>query len=283
MSKTRKLGKGLEALFGESSRDKEAEMISVSIIVPNEWQPRREFEEKSLQGLADSIKEHGVVQPVIVRPKDGTFELIAGERRLRAAQLAGLSEIPALVRDYTDQETAEIALIENLQREDLNPLEEGLAYKRMIGEYRFTQEKMAELVGKSRSYVTNMIRLLDLCDEVKNMVIERKITAGQARPLLGLHNAAEQIALARRIVEEDLSARRVEEILRTGKERKKPRPANRADAYIHDLEEQLVMAVGAKVRIKVGKGKNSHRGTISIAFKNDGEFERITKLLKQGE
>ena len=205
MSKTRKLGKGLEALFGESSRDKEAEMISVSVIVPNEWQPRREFEEKALQGLADSIKEHGVVQPVIVRPKDGTFELIAGERRLRAAQLAGLSEIPALVRDYTDQETAEIALIENLQREDLNPLEEGLAYKRMIGEYRFTQEKMAELVGKSRSYVTNMIRLLDLCDEVKNMVIERKITAGQARPLLGLSNAAEQIALARRIVEEDLS------------------------------------------------------------------------------
>ena len=283
MSKTRKLGKGLEALFGESSRDKEAEMISVSVIVPNEWQPRREFEEKALQGLADSIKEHGVVQPVIVRPKEGTFELIAGERRLRAAQLAGLSEIPALVRDYTDRETAEIALIENLQREDLNPLEEGLAYKRMIGEYRFTQEKMAELVGKSRSYVTNMIRLLDLCDEVKNMVIERKITAGQARPLLGLSNAAEQIALARRIVEEDLSARRVEEILRTGKERKKPRPANRADAYIRDLEEQLVMAVGARVRIKVGKGKNSHRGTISIAFKNDGEFERITKLLKQGE
>lgn len=283
MSKTRKLGKGLEALFGESSRDKEAEMISVSIIVPNEWQPRREFEEKSLQGLADSIKEHGVVQPVIVRPKEGKFELIAGERRLRAAQLAGLSEIPALVREYTDQETAEIALIENLQREDLNPLEEGLAYKRMIGEYRFTQEKMAELVGKSRSYVTNMIRLLDLCDEVKNMVIERKITAGQARPLLGLSNAAEQIALARRIVEEDLSARRIEEILRTGKERKKTRPVNRADAYIRDLEEQLVMAVGAKVRIKVGKGKNSHRGTISIAFKNDGEFERITKLLKQGE
>ena len=270
MSKTRKLGKGLEALFGESSGDKEAEMISVSVIVPNEWQPRREFEEKALQGLADSIKEHGVVQPVIVRPKDGTFELIAGERRLRAAQLAGLSEIPALVREYTDRETAEIALIENLQREDLNPLEEGLAYKRMIGEYRFTQEKMAELVGKSRSYVTNMIRLLDLCDEVKNMVIERKITAGQ-------------IALARRIVEEDLSARRVEEILRIGKERKKPRPVNRADAYIRDLEEQLVMAVGAKVRIKVGKGKNSHRGTISIAFKNDGEFERITKLLKQGE
>ncbi len=283
MSKTRKLGKGLDALFGESGGDKETEMISLSIIVPNEWQPRREFEKNALQGLADSIREHGVVQPVIVRPKGNTFELIAGERRLRAAQLAGLSEIPALVRDYTDRETAEIALIENLQREDLNPLEEGLAYRRMIGEYRFTQEKMAELVGKSRSYVTNMMRLLDLCEEVKTMVMERKMTAGQARPLLGLDNAAEQIALARRIIKEDLSARRIEEILRAGKEGKRPRPVNKADAYIHELEEQLVMAVGSRVRIKVGKGKNSHRGTISIAFKSDKEFERITRLLKQGE
>lgn len=283
MSKTRKLGKGLDALFGESGGDKETEMISLSIIVPNEWQPRREFEKNALQGLAESIREHGVVQPVIVRPKGNTFELIAGERRLRAAQLAGLSEIPALVRDYTDRETAEIALIENLQREDLNPLEEGLAYRRMIGEYRFTQEKMAELVGKSRSYVTNMMRLLDLCEEVKTMVMERKMTAGQARPLLGLDNAAEQIALARRIIKEDLSARRIEEILRAGKEGKRPRPVNKADAYIHELEEQLVMAVGSRVRIKVGKGKNSHRGTISIAFKSDKEFERITRLLKQGE
>lgn len=283
MSKTRKLGKGLDALFGESGVDKETEMISLSIIVPNEWQPRKEFEKNALQGLADSIREHGVVQPVIVRPKGNTFELIAGERRLRAAQLAGLSEIPALVRNYTDRETAEIALIENLQREDLNPLEEGLAYRRMIGEYRFTQEKMAELVGKSRSYVTNMMRLLDLCEEVKTMVMERKITAGQARPLLGLDHAAEQIALARRIIKEDLSARRIEEILRAGKEGKRPRPVNKADAYIHELEEQLVMAVGSRVRIKVGKGKNSHRGTISIAFKSDKEFERITKLLKQGE
>ena len=283
MSKTRKLGKGLDALFGESGVAKETEMISLSIIVPNEWQPRKEFEKNALQGLADSIREHGVVQPVIVRPKGNTFELIAGERRLRAAQLAGLSEIPALVRDYTDRETAEIALIENLQREDLNPLEEGLAYRRMIGEYQFTQEKMAELVGKSRSYVTNMMRLLDLCEEVKTMVMERKITAGQARPLLGLDHAAEQIALARRIIKEDLSARRIEEILRAGKEGKRPRPVNKADAYIHELEEQLVMAVGSRVRIKVGKGKNSHRGTISIAFKSDKEFERITRLLKQGE
>lgn len=176
-------------------------------------------------------------------------------------------EIPALVRDYSDQETAEIALIENLQREDLNPLEEGLAYQRMINEYHFTQEKMANLIGKSRSYVTNMMRLLDLSEEVKGLLLERKLTAGQARPLLGLETPAEQIALARRIVEEDLSARRIEEILRREKDGQKRKPADKADAYLRALEEDLVNAVGSRVKIKVGKGKNSHRGTIPFLLK----------------
>ena len=276
MSKTKRLGKGLGELLGrEVMEEKNTESISISLVVPNEWQPRREFEPESLNALAESIKEHGVVQPVIVRKKDSGYELIAGERRLRAAQLAGLVEIPALVRDYSDQETAEIALIENLQREDLNPLEEGLAYQRMINEYHFTQEKMANLIGKSRSYVTNMMRLLDLSEEVKSLLLERKLTAGQA--------PAEQIALARRIVEEDLSARRIEEILRREKDGQKQKPADKADAYLRALEEDLVNAVGSRVKIKVGKGKNSHRGTISISFKSDKEFERITKLLKQGE
>ena len=273
MSKTKRLGKGLGELLGrEVMEEKNTESISISLVVPNEWQPRREFEPESLNALAESIKEHGVVQPVIVRKKDSGYELIAGERRLRAAQLAGLVEIPALVRDYSDQETAEIALIENLQREDLNPLEEGLAYQRMISEYHFTQEKMANLIGKSRSYVTNMMRLLELSEEVKSLLLERKLTAGQA-----------QIALARRIVEEDLSARRIEEILRREKDGQKRKPADKADAYLRALEEDLVNAVGSRVKIKVGKGKNSHRGTISISFKSDKEFERITKLLKQGE
>ena len=178
---------------------------------------------------------------------------------------------------------AEVGLIENLQREDLNPLEEGLAYQRMISEYHFTQEKMANLIGKSRSYVTNMMRLLELSEEVKSLLLERKLTAGQARPLLGLETPAEQIALARRIVEEDLSARRIEEILRREKDGQKRKPADKADAYLRALEEDLVNAVGSRVKIKVGKGKNSHRGTISISFKSDKEFERITKLLKQGE
>ena len=279
MSKTKRLGKGLGELLGrEVMEEKNTESISISLVVPNEWQPRREFEPESLNALAESIKEHGVVQPVIVRKKDSGYELIAGERRLRAAQLAGLVEIPALVRDYSDQETAEIALIENL-----NPLEEGLAYQRMINEYHFTQEKMANLIGKSRSYVTNMMRLLDLSEEVKSLLLERKLTAGQARPLLGLETPAEQIALARRIVEEDLSARRIEEILRREKDGQKRKPADKADAYLRALEEDLVNAVGSRVKIKVGKGKNSHRGTIFISFKNDKEFERITKLLKQGE
>lgn len=256
MSKTKRLGKGLGELLGkEVMEEKNTESISISLVVPNEWQPRREFEPESLNALAESIKEHGVVQPVIVRKKDSGYELIAGERRLRAAQLAGLVEIPALVRDYSDQETAEIALIENLQREDLNPLEEGLAYQRMINEYHFTQEKMANLIGKSRSYVTNMMRLLDLSEEVKGLLLERKLTAGQARPLLGLETPAEQIALARRIVEEDLSARRIEEILRREKDGQKRKPADKADAYLRALEEDLVNAVGSRVKIKVGKGK----------------------------
>lgn len=258
MSKTKRLGKGLGELLGkEVMEEKNTESISISLVVPNEWQPRREFEPESLNALAESIKEHGVVQPVIVRKKDSGYELIAGERRLRAAQLAGLVEIPALVRDYSDQETAEIALIENLQREDLNPLEEGLAYQRMINEYHFTQEKMANLIGKSRSYVTNMMRLLDLSEEVKSLLLERKLTAGQARPLLGLETPAEQIALARRIVEEDLSARRIEEILRREKDGQKRKPADKADAYLRALEEDLVNAVGSRVKIKVGKGKQS--------------------------
>ena len=153
----------------------------------------------------------------------------------------------------------------------------------MISEYHFTQEKMANLIGKSRSYVTNMMRLLELSEEVKSLLLERKLTAGQARPLLGLETSAEQIALARRIVEEDLSARRIEEILRREKDGQKRKPADKADAYLRALEEDLVNAVGSRVKIKVGKGKNSHRGTISISFKSDKEFERITKLLKQGE
>ena len=152
---------------------------------------------------------------------DGTYQIVAGERRWRAAKMAGLTEVPVLVKELTDLQAQQIALIENLQREDLNPLEEGLAYQRMISEYHFTQEKMANLIGKSRSYVTNMMRLLELSEEVKSLLLERKLTAGQARPLLGLETPAEQIALARRIVEEDLSARRIEEILRREKDGQK--------------------------------------------------------------
>lgn len=281
MSKTRKLGKGLDALLGEEMESHPTEHISMELIIPNQWQPRREFDKEALVTLSESIKEHGLVQPIIVRANGSRFELIAGERRFRAAQLAGFTDIPAIIRDYTDRETAEIALIENLQREDLNPLEEGLAYERMIDEYEFTQESMARLIGKSRSYVTNTLRLLELPDEVKELMSQRQLTAGQARPLLGLPTAAEMIALARRIVAEDLPVRRIEEILRQGKERKKVKKTDSAGAYIRSLEEELLSSVGSRVRIKVGKGKNSHRGTIAISFTSDKEFNRLMKLLKQ--
>lgn len=280
----KKLGKGLKELLGEDISDNQVEEIAISSIVPNRQQPRKKFDEDSLRALSESIREHGVVQPLILRhdkDDDRKYELIAGERRLRAAKMAGLTTVSALVRDYSDEQSAEIAIIENLQREDLNPLEEGLAYERLIRDYHFTQEKMADVIGKSRSYVTNTIRLLDLPDEIKDFIADKKMTAGQARPLLGLKTEAEQLALGRRVVKEDLSARRIEEIIRTGRGRAKVKPVNQqAEDAVRAMEESLVMAVGTKVRIKIGKGKNSHRGTISISFKNDKEFERITNLLK---
>ena len=292
MAKKNVLGRGLGALIADAAEEPVTREIVVSAIQelnladirPNPFQPRTEFDEEALSELAASIKAIGIVQPITVRAvEEGKYEIIAGERRFRASKLAGLSTIPAYIRKTEDDSLLELALIENIQREDLNPLEEGLAYQRMISEYHFTQEKMANLIGKSRSYVTNMMRLLDLSEEVKSLLLERKLTAGQARPLLGLETPAEQIALARRIVEEDLSARRIEEILRREKDGQKRKPADKADAYLRALEEDLVNAVGSRVKIKVGKGKNSHRGTISISFKSDKEFERITKLLKQGE
>jgi ParB family chromosome partitioning protein len=281
----KKLGKGLkELLLGDDAAEQQVEEIEISSIVPNRQQPRKQFDERSLEALTASIKEHGVVQPIIVRAdkEDRTkYELIAGERRLRAASMADLKTIPALVRDYSDERSAEIAIIENLQREDLNPLEEGMEFERLIQDYHFTQEKMASVIGKSRSYVTNIMRLLDLPEEVKQMITNKQLTAGQARPLLGLSTQAEQLSLARRTIREELSVRRIEEIIRQGKG-KKPQGSmtQQVDTALRAMEDDLHMAVGTKVRIKIGKGKNSHRGTISISFKNDKEFERITGLLK---
>lgn len=278
----KKLGRGLGELLGDALDDTGRVMdISIDEISPNPWQPRRDFDEESLNALASSIRENGLIQPVVVRKKkDGTYELAAGERRWRAAKIAGLTVIPAISKEYDDRSMAEMALVENLQRKDLNPVDEGMAYRKLMDEYGLTQENISQKVGKSRPYVANMVRLLDLPEEVKDFLSEGQLTAGQARPLLGLESDAEKVQLARRIVKEGLSARKVEDIIREGKEPKKKEDPPAA-AFMKAVEEKLGLSVGSKVRIRIGKGKNAHKGTISISFSNDEEFQRIADILNQ--
>lgn len=278
----KKLGRGLGELLGDALDDTGRVMdISIDEISPNPWQPRRDFDEESLAALASSIRENGLIQPVVVRKrKDGTYELAAGERRWRAAKIAGLTVIPAISKEYDDRSMAEMALVENLQRKDLNPVDEGMAYRKLMDEYGLTQENISKKVGKSRPYVANMVRLLDLPEEVKDFLSKGQLTAGQARPLLGLESDAEKVQLARRIVKEGLSARKVEDIIREGKEPKKKEDPPAA-AFMKAVEEKLGLSVGSKVRIRIGKGKNAHKGTISISFSNDEEFQRIADILNQ--
>ena len=253
--------------------------ISTTRIRPNPQQPRRSFPEDALAELAESIRRYGILQPRTVRRAGGDFELIAGERRLRAADLAGLKTVPAIVSAYDDRSMAEVALIENLQREDLNPIEECEAYQQLINHYGLTQEQMAAKVGKSRPYIANMLRLADFPDEVKKLMVEGKLTTGQARPLLGLSSGEEQVQLAKQIVDEGLSARHVEDLTREKKKKKKEIADPQTHAFLRSIEEKLGMSVGSRVAIKLGRGKNAHSGTISITFKNDEEFERITEFL----
>lgn len=278
----KKLGRGLGELLGDALDDTGRVMdISIDEISPNPWQPRRDFDEESLNALASSIRENGLIQPVVVRKKkDGTYELAAGERRWRAAKMAGFTVIPAISKEYDDRSMAEMALVENLQRKDLNPVDEGMAYRKLMDEYGLTQENISQKVGKSRPYVANMVRLLDLPEEVKDFLSKGQLTAGQARPLLGLESDAEKVQLARRIVKEGLSARKVEDIIREGKEPKKKEDPPAA-AFMKAVEEKLGLSVGSKVRIRIGKGKNAHKGTISISFSNDEEFQRIADILNQ--
>lgn len=280
--KTKKLGRGFGALLGDDLGASDASELQISDIHPNRYQPRRSFDEGALLELALSIKAHGVVQPVIVRSAADGYELIAGERRLRAAKMAGLDTIPAIVRDYSDKDSAEIALIENLQREDLDDIEEGMAYDRLMNEYGFSQKDMAEAVGKSRSYIANTLRLLSLPDEIKSCIREGKVTGGQVRPLLTLDSAAEQLQMARYIMEHDLSARQVEDLIRRKKEMKnkgkKDKEKNdNGSSWIAEVEDRMHTSLGSPVKISFGKGRNAQKGKITISFKNEQEFERLMK------
>lgn len=255
--------------------------IKLSKIEPNSEQPRKDFNEEQLQELADSIKKYGVLQPLLVQKKDSNYVIVAGERRWRAAKLAGLKEVPVVIREYSPQQAMEIALIENVQREDLNPIEEALAYQRLMQEFQLKQEEIAERVSKNRTTITNSMRLLNLTPEVRQMLIENRISSGHARALLGVESPELQLELAKKIEQERLSVREVEKavkLLGKDKKEKKKKPDDEAlELIFRDLEERMKTAMGTKVNIS---RKDKNKGRIEIEYYSESELERIVELIE---
>lgn len=295
----RGLGKGLDSLIpnelGETKTKKETAaksktettdgkepqtLVKITKVEPNREQPRKNFDEDALQELADSIKQFGLLQPILVQDRKDYYEIIAGERRWRAAKLAGLKEVPVIIRNYTEQEIVEISLIENIQREDLNPIEEAQAYKRLLTEFHLKQDEVAERVSKSRAAVTNSIRLLKLNEEVQRMVVDEMISTGHARALLAVENPEEQYNLAQRIFDEKLSVRDVEKLV---KNLHKPAKSKKVDdktmqVIYQDIEEKLKQKLGRKVTV-TSKGEGS--GKIEIEFYNHEDLDRLLDVLNK--
>lgn len=291
MAAPRGLGKGLDVMIpnivGESkekkqkaeAQQKSAETtVAITKVEPNRKQPRKFFDEDSLQELADSIKQFGLLQPILVQDRKDYYEIIAGERRWRAARLAGLKEVPVIIKNYSDQEIVEIALIENIQREDLNPIEEAQAYKRLLEEFHLKQDEVAERVSKSRVAVTNSIRLLKLSEKVQQMVIDDMISTGHARALLAVEDEEEQYALAQKIFDEKLSVREIEKIV---KNLHKPSKTKKMDdktmqAIYLDIEEKLKQKLSTKV---VVSSKGEGTGKIEIEFYSHEDLDRILDMI----
>lgn len=254
-------------------------MVKISNIEPNREQPRKQFNEDSLQELAESIKQYGIIQPLLVSDKKDYYEIVAGERRWRAAKLAGLKEVPVLIKEYSDQQVVEISLIENIQREDLNPVEEAQAYKRLMEEFHLKQEEIAEKVAKSRVAVANSVRLLKLDDRVQQFLKDDMITSGHARTLLGISDGDKQFELAQRIIDERLSVREVEKIVKNivepPQKKEKTSRERTEDAIYEDLEERMKQIIGSKVSIN---RKRKNKGKIEIEYYSREELERIIEL-----
>ena len=254
-------------------------LININLIEPNKEQPRKVFNDDALQELADSIKQIGIIQPIILQKREKYYEIIAGERRWRAAKLAGLKEVPAIVKDYTDKEIVEIALIENIQREDLNPIEEASAYKRLISEFHLKQDELAERVSKSRTAITNSMRLLKLAEPVQEMLIDEIISSGHARTLIPIEDKEKQVIVANRILDEKLSVRETEKLVKSlleGKEKKKKETKKDENAVFYkDLEEKIKEIVGTKVKVN---HKANGKGKIEIEYYSNAELERIYDL-----
>jgi ParB family chromosome partitioning protein len=264
----------LEALLsGENGYDRQITEVSVDEIVPRANQPRTSFEQEPLEELAASIKEHGLFQPILIRPRGDRYEIIAGERRWRASKLAGLTTLPAIILEMNDIKAAEVSLIENLQREDLNVLEEARAYKQVMENFHYTQELLAERIGKSRSHVANTLRILTLPEEIQKLVGAKQISAGHARTLLALPGT-EQLKAAEQITKNKLSVRALEDLVKNKKERQSGVPKKVADEYVN-LQESMENYFSAKVRILPGK----NGGKVEISYYNNEDLERIAEIL----
>ena len=293
--KRKGLGKGLDSLIPEnksakvsSSESKKTEetaefksgeqMMKINMVEPNREQPRRNFEEDALLELADSIKQYGVLQPLIVRKRKDYYEIIAGERRWRAAKMAGMKEVPVIIKEYNEQEILEIALIENIQRENLNPIEEAMAYKKLLEEFNLKQDEVAERVSKSRTAVTNSMRLLKLDQKVQQMIIDDMISTGHARALLAIDDPEQQYMLANKIFDEKLSVRETEKLIKEIKNPKKQKEKKIIEnAFIYeDIEDKMKQVLGTKVHVaSKGKGK----GKIEIEYYSDKELERMFEMI----
>lgn len=294
------LHKGIETLFpgtaknvsansdaqaGKETAEKvaaEAVKVKITEIEPNRAQPRKMFDEEALQELSDSIKQFGLLQPILVQDKKDHYEIIAGERRWRASRLAGLKEVPVIIRNYTDREIVELSLIENIQREDLNPIEEAEAYQRLLDEFNLKQDEVAKRVSKNRTTITNALRLLRLAPEVRGMVIDGRLSAGHARALVPVEDATEQTRLAVQIVSENLSVRETEKLIKNlnkpQKTRTAPAPDEGLKLIYRNIEEQMRQSMGTKVSIRPGAGKG---GKIEISYYNQDDLERISDLISK--
>ena len=293
MAKKTGLGKGLDSLIPvHNNTEKEKAVVEkvvekktdtvlrITEIEPNKGQPRKNFNEDALEELADSIKQFGLIQPLVVQKRDGYYEIIAGERRWRAAKKAGLKEVPVIIRDYTDEEMMEIALIENLQREDLNPIEEAQAYKKLINDYKLKQDEIAEKVSKSRVAITNSMRLLKLSEKVQDMIVEEMTSSGRGRALLALNDKKMQEELANRIFDEKLSVRETEQIVKAlNNPKEKKQKEEYSDNFVYEkIENEFKEIIGTNVSIK---RKSQDKGKIEIEYYSTEDLERIIDLMKK--
>jgi len=270
------LGRGLSSLLGDSSKNIETNKIAIKDIVRNKFQPRKNFNKDSLAELTNSIKEQGVIQPIIVRPSasiDGKYEIIAGERRWLASQNAGLHEVPTVILNVDDVKSLEFAIVENVQRQDLNPIEEARGYQRLVDDFSYNQDKLSKFIGKSRSYIANSLRLLSLPDEVLSMVEQENLSAGHARSLIGLNNSVD---IAKKIIQKKLSVRQAEVLARQFRN-KKFKLVHKKDSNILDLQKTLEEKTGLNISIS---NKKSNSGTITFEYKDLDQLDKLINTIK---